>query len=77
MFNFHFVADLGGQQIGGKMRYVVMTSKQDVKIPVEIKRARIIIHDDSIEWVFKTEKEAERAVNAFSNTRLESVRRTK
>ena len=59
------------------MRYVVMTSKQDVKIPVEIKRARIIIHDDSIEWVFKTEKEAERAVNAFSNTRLESVRRTK
>ena len=59
------------------MRYVVMTSKQDVKIPVEIKRARIIIHDDSIEWVFKTEKEAEKAVTAFSNTRLESVRRMK
>ena len=57
------------------MKYIVMTSKQDVKIPVEIKRARIIIHDDSIEWVFKTENEAERAVTAFSNTRLESVRR--
>ena len=25
MFNFHFVADLGGQQIGGKMRYVTPT----------------------------------------------------
>ena len=57
------------------MKFVVMTSKQDVKIPVEIKRARIIVHDDCIEWVFRTEREAERAISAFSNTRLESVRR--
>ncbi len=55
------------------MAYAVITSKDNLKVPV--KRARVIVKDNCIEWLFASEKEAQKATLAFINAGFSSVGR--
>ena len=55
------------------MSYKVITSKNDLKIPV--KKARVVVKEDFIEWLFYSEQEATDATIAFINAGFSSVRR--
>lgn len=55
------------------MSYTVITSKDNLRVPV--KRARVIVKENCIEWLFCSEDEAEQAVLSFINAGFSSVRR--
>jgi len=55
------------------MAYAVITSKDNLKVPV--KRARVIVKENCIEWIFASEKEAQNATISFINAGFSSVRR--
>lgn len=55
------------------MAYAVITSKDNLKVPV--KRARVIVKENCIKWIFASEKEAQNATISFINAGFSSVRR--
>lgn len=55
------------------MIYKVITSKDDLRIP--LKSARAVVKENCIEWLFYSEKKAIDATIAFINAGFSSVRR--
>lgn len=55
--------------------FIVITSKQDLRIPKRVKRARIVVKDNCIVWKFRNEDEACVAMNEFCNCGFDMVRR--
>lgn len=72
----HF-ADLGIQQIGEKMKHSIETSKEhSCGISDEVfHNASIYVRGNHLEWVFRSNKEAERAMKILIRAGFNAVRR--
>ena len=70
------------------MKYIIATSKEHI-VPIKgIKKIRLRIHDDVLlagvrehknhfEWSFRSELDAQKAMIAFCNSRIATVRRVR